>query len=68
MWAAGEERRERETAHITSRPRTVPPSSISSPSGLVSSAGPFVPHSLHARLVTSSLGAETAPRVMVEGE
>ena len=43
-------------------------SSISSPSGLVSSAGPFVPHSLHARLVTSSLGAETAPRVMVEGE
>lgn len=53
---------------VSRHSRSIPASLISSPSGLVSSAGPFVPHSLHARLVTSSLGAETAPRVMVEGE
>lgn len=69
----GEDRRRPEGEGVRGpfiRPHPGPrgPSLHSSPSGLVSSAGPFVPHSLHARLVTSSLGAETAPRVMVEGE
>lgn len=70
-WGGMETDRSRQTVTVVSRSFVTPSlclSLISSPSGLVSSAGPFVPHSLHARLVTSSLGAETAPRVMVEGE